>query len=820
MQAPTPDQQPERLAALHRYDILDTSAEPQLDEITRIVARACGAPVALITLVDEHRQWFKSAVGFERRETPLDVSFCAHAILQPGVFVVPDALQDERFASNLLVTDPPNFRFYAGAPLRTSDGFQLGTLCVFDYTPRAWTEEQSDLLGLLARQVMLLFEQHRSLAWMGKMSDERQAAEAALRLERGFLRKVIDTQPSLVFVKDWNGRFVLANEALARCYGTTVDAVVGKTDADLNGDSEEVRHFVRDDREVMSTRRMKLIAEEPVTSADGEVHWFSTVKVPLVNDDGSCDSLLGVATDITAQRRAAAALLESEKLHRIMGEVSPGFVWTVNAEGRFEYVNRTWEEFTGSTCEDLNANGWQRFNHPDELAEVQTRWLEAAQRALPFEMELRYRRRDGQYRWMLSRVVPVLNDLGGVARWVGSSVDIHDLKQLDEARRASDERLRQAQRLEAVGRLAGGVAHDLNNMLVAILGYSDFLGRSLSAGDARLEDVAEITKAASRSAALTRQLLAFARRERVDPNQFDLNALVRANERMLRLAMGERITLELDLDQRVLLVHADANRIEQVLLNLCLNARDAMPNEGRLCVRTRSTHLDARYGERHPGTEIQPGPYVQLAVSDSGHGMDGPTLSHVFEPFFTTKAVGQGTGLGLSSAYGTVKQAGGFIWAYSEPGSGSVFKVYLPETSSVVDQAPGPATSEPRRGSGVILVVDDAEEVRSATCRGLEQYGYTCLKAASGAEALRRLREDQLMVDLIVTDVVMPELNGLELAREVERLRPGMPLLFVSGYSEHDLVHRGLLERGSPFLEKPFTSEAAATRVGELLLKV
>ena len=309
------------------------------------------------------------------------------------------------------------------------------------------------------------------------MLAERDRVQAVLEQERAFLRRIIDTQPSMVFVKDWDGRFVMANEALARCYGSTVEGVLGKTDADLNPAAAEVDHFVHDDREVMRTRRIKLIPEESVTTAEGETCWFNTVKVPLVNEDGSCDKVLGVATDISVQKRALSALRETEQLHRTLGDVAPGFVWTVNADGRFEYVNRTWEEFTGSSCDDINANGALRFNHPDEVAEVERRWRASTEQGTPFEMELRYLRRDGACRWMLSRIVPVKDDGGRVARWVGSSVDIDDLKQVEAARRAGDERLRQAQRLEAVGRLAGGVAHDLDNMLVTILGYSEFVRR-------------------------------------------------------------------------------------------------------------------------------------------------------------------------------------------------------------------------------------------------------------------------------------------------------------------------------------------------------
>ncbi len=817
VRAPIPTNETERLAALRRYELLDTPPERDFDDIARVAASVCGAPIAQISFVDDCRQWFKAAVGLGLRPGPRDESFCAHAILRPELLVVPDTHQDPRFAANPYVTGSPHIRFYAGAPLVTRDGYSLGTLCVLDYVPRQLSEEHADLLQVLAHQVVTEMDLRRSLAVEAGIQEDRDRVQAVVQRERAFLRRIIDTQPSMVFVKDWEGRFVLVNEALARCYGSTVDGVVGKTDADLNPDAAEVSHFVQDDREVMATRSMKLIPEEPVTDSEGQVHWFSTVKVPLVNEDGSCDKLLGVATDITAQKRALSALKASEQLHWTLGEAAPGFVWTVGADGIFQYVNRTWKEFTGSDCEDLNAHGWQRFNHPDELAEVERRWAAAAAGGTAFEMELRYRRRDGPYRWMLSRIVPVKDEHGTVTRWVGSSTDIEDLKQMEAVRRANDERLRQVQQLESVGRLAGGVAHDLNNMLVAILGYSQFVAQGLAPESEPRRDVEAIIEAAGRSAALTRQLLAFARRDLIEPRRFDLNGTVLAGERMLRLAVGEGIRMELHLAHGGLYAYADVSRIEQVLLNLILNARDAMPDGGQIDIETRRVFLDESYANQHPGTAIRPSHYVMLVVSDTGHGMTPDTLARVFEPFFTTKAFGKGTGLGLATAYGSVKQAGGLLWAYSEVGQGTVFKVYLPEASES-DEAPVPPRAGAAAGEGrMILVVDDADLVRATTRRALELKGYRCIDVAGGSEALELLRAGREPVDLVLTDVVMPGLSGRDLGSRLETMRPGLPVLFVSGYTEEDIVKRGLLEAGRPFLAKPFTPEAIAAKVGEVL---
>jgi len=801
--APRPAGEPDRLAALRRYDVLDTPPEPAFDDLARLAAHVCGAPMALVSLVDDTRQWCKAELAFGRREVPRDASFCAHSILGPDVLVVPDATRDPRFAGSPLVTGPPGVRFYAGAPLVTPDGYALGTLAVLDRTPRDLPAEQRALLEALARRAVAELELRRSLHAQGA--------------ERAFVRRVLDTQPSMVFVKDWEGRFVLVNEALARTYGTTVEGIVGKTDADFNPDAGEVEHFMRDDREVIASRRPKLIAEEPVTHSDGQVRWYSTVKVPLVEDDGRCDKLLGVATDISVQRRALVALAESERLHRTLGDVAPGFVWTVDAAGRYEYVNRTWLEFTGSTLEELNAGGGDRFNHPDEVEEVRRRWARAAESGTPFEMELRYRRQDGAYRWMLCRVVPVRDEAGRVSRWVGSAVDIHELKRVEEERRRTDERLRQVERLEALGRLAGGVAHDLNNMLVAILGYSEFVAKSLPSDDERRADVESIAEAAGRSAQLTRQLLAFARRDMVEPRRVDLNAVVRGAERMLRLSAGEGVEVELVLEEGELCTLADPTRLERVLLNLVLNARDAMATGGRLRIATGRTTLDEGLADRHGDPGLAPGAYVCLTVTDTGHGMDRATLAQVFEPFFTTKPFGQGTGLGLSTAYGSVKQAGGHITVQSEPGRGTTFTVYLPAAGDRPAAEAARGIAAPSGDGRTILVVDDDAPVRSTTARSLVHGGYRALTAASAAEALELLAKEEKRVDLVLTDVVMPGMGGRELAARIAERYPGMPVVLMSGYTEEEIRLGGPPNGGPPFLAKPFTPQVLVAKMREVL---
>jgi two-component system, cell cycle sensor histidine kinase and response regulator CckA len=420
-------------------------------------------------------------------------------------------------------------------------------------------------------------------------------------------------------------------------------------------------------------------------------------------------------------------------------------------------------------------------------------------------------RADGERRTALAHANPIHDESGKLIGAVNVLVDITERKRTQEA-------LAQAQRMEAVGRLAGGIAHDLNNMLVVILGYADFATRRMDQLDPGRDDLEQIKKAASRSASLTAQLLAFARRDLIQPRRVDLSALVRDSEQMLRALLGENIDLELKLAEDPGWVLADAGRIEQVLLNLVLNARDAMPQGGHLTLETSRTTIDQSYLQTRPAIRIEPGDYIMLAVSDSGHGMDRATLERSFEPFFTTKPVGRGTGLGLAMVYGAVKQAGGMVWAYSEPGLGAVVKAYLPVATDSETRESGEAAHQRRQPSGeTVLLVEDEPQVRELAARALQEAGYLCLAASSGAEALGLLREHTGPIDLVFSDAVMPGMSGCELAERVRLIRPDLEMLFSSGYTEDDVLRRGLIRPGSPFLQKPFSPEGLVERVGAIL---
>jgi PAS domain S-box-containing protein len=508
------------------------------------------------------------------------------------------------------------------------------------------------------------------------------------------------------------------------------------------------------------------------------------------------------------QRAVAQAALErSESRYRSLTLASATIVWIADAEGAFIREGSSWEEYTGQAEREAAGCGWLDAIHPQDREPTAAAWRRAVERKEIYYAEYRLRRRDGQYRRVSSRGVPVLDSEGVLVEWVGACTDVED------ERKAADH-LRQTQRIEAVGNLAGGVAHEVNNMMTAVIGFGGFVLKGLSEDHPRRSDVSEMVKAATRAAGITRQLLAFTRQQMLQPSVLDLNSVITDLTRMLSGFLGADVELIVRLDPRTGRVRADRGQLEQVVVNLALNARHAMKSGGKLTLETASVMLDEAYAQRHLGTTIEHGPFVVVSVTDTGTGMDAATRAHAFEPFFTTKPVGQGTGLGLSTAYGIVKQSGGYIWLYSEPGLGTSVKVYLPKVSEPVNRPTRPLA--PPRGQGeTILVVEDEEAVRTLARRTLEEAGYHVLEAANGRAGLELVVSSE--VDLILCDVVLPEMSGHELARRLAAARPEIPILYMSGYPGPEVVDRGLIAHDAPFLEKPFTAEGLAKSVRGLL---
>ena len=506
-----------------------------------------------------------------------------------------------------------------------------------------------------------------------------------------------------------------------------------------------------------------------------------------------------------ASRRYEAVLSESERRFRTMADSAPVLMWLTDAAGKCTYVNFPWLQFTGNGLETELARDPGDGVHPDDAPRYRETLRKAADARVGFHMEYRFRRADGAWRWLLDTGTPRRGEDGSFLGYIGSCVDITDTKD-------TEEQLRQAQKMEAVGRLAGGIAHDFNNLLTAINGYSE-MALNMASEDATLSEfLSEIKRAGERAASLTQQLLAYSRKQILAPTVFDLNDTVADMERMLRRLIGEHIQMEAILAPGLGMVRADPGQVQQIILNLVLNARDAMQGGGRLTLETSNVIPDARPDQVSK-------PHVMLAVRDTGSGMSPDVKMRIFEPFFTTKDVGKGTGLGLSSVYGIIRQSGGFVTVDSEPGQGSVFRVHLPlaETDS------GPSAGN--RGTGLrpegaanetILLVEDEETVRKFIYRTLVAQGYSVLESKDGPSALT-LGEKCRRIDLLLTDVVMPNMNGAVLAERLKALHPGMGILFMSGYTDNVFLPGGLLEPGAKFLQKPFAQGDLLQKVKELL---
>jgi PAS domain S-box-containing protein len=543
-----------------------------------------------------------------------------------------------------------------------------------------------------------------------------------LTKQHAFLQQILDINPNFIFAKDREGRFTLVNRALADRFHAKPDDLIGKTDADLEPRRRETEALGHDDLDVMNRLEEKVIPEEPVIDAEGELHWLQVVKRPIIGEDGRAHQVLGVATDITERKRTEEELRQ--------------------------YREHLEEEVARRTVEIREANA--------------------------------------------------------------------QLRQQIMERQNLEEQLRQAQKMEAIGTLSGGIAHDFNNLLTVIQGYAGMLVERLRDDQGLRRYVEQISQAGERAASLTRQLLAFSRRQVLQPKVLNLNALVLHLEKMLQRLIGEDIEMVVIPAPGLGSLKADPGQLEQVIMNLVVNARDAMPNGGKLTLETANVELDEAYAREH--VSVRPGHYVMLAVSDSGMGMDQQTLSHMFEPFFTTKEQGRGTGLGLSMVYGIVKQSEGHIWVYSEPGRGTTFKIYLPLVAEGAEALPLAETlSVATDGVGTILLVEDNHPVRELASSVLATSGYTVLPAESTQLALSICQEHPGAIDLLLTDIVMPGFSGRELAKRISARRPNIKILYMSGYTTSAIVHQGVLDPGTFFLQKPFTPSSLKNKVREAL---
>jgi PAS domain S-box-containing protein len=657
-----------------------------------------------------------------------------------------------------------------------------------------------------AEELQTLQEQLRR-----EVSARAHAEQAQRRTEERYRTPADQVKDYAIFIMDDRGRHRSWNEGVQRLLGYDKGEFLVASSADLFT-VEDSAAGLPEQELAEATAHGRSTGDQWLVRKDGTQLWAS-VSTARVNDRHG--NLLGFAKrlrDLSEMRRVEEELRRNQEALELAHEAAGLGTWDHDLlTGTLRWDARARALF-GLGTDQPSEPRWADVIHPDDLGpttELQDRALEERK---PFSAEYRVLWPDRSLRWIAAigrgEVEP---SSGRPVRMRGILLDITERKE-------TEQRLEEVLRLESIGRLAGGIAHDLNNMLAAILGFGELLEQSLAASDPRRADLDQIIRAAQRSAELTRQLLAFARRELIQPRALDLNAVVRGAETILRPVLGENCALVLRLAPTCGVIYADPARVEQILINLVLNARDAMPQGGRVTVETDTVSFEAvapkRRGESDPPPTDR---YVMVAVRDTGFGMDASTLQRIWEPFFTTKPSGHGTGLGLSMVYGSVNQSGGFVWADSTPGEGTVIQAYWPEVQAEPELVERADDALPvRGGTETILIAEDDAVLRALTLRTLSQRGYRCLAADSAEQALEVLRAGTV-VDLLVTDVVMPGMSGGSLGEHLDRERPGVPILFISGFAGEDVIRRGMLAAGRPFLQKPFAPDELARKVREVL---
>ena len=620
-------------------------------------------------------------------------------------------------------------------------------------------------------------------------------------------RLISENAADMIAVVDMDGRRIFNSDAYQKILGYSAEELKNSSSMDQihPDDRERVKAAAAEARRTGVGKNL----EYRIRHKNGTWLVLESTSSVIGDASGVPEKLVIVNRDITARKQASEALRLSEVSFRSVIENAPYGIYRAQASGKLLLVNPALQKMLGyeSQAELLQLNLTTDV-YVDPLEQQRVNDLFSKQREFT-DVQVDWKRKDGTPIKVRCTGWFVKSAIDGAAYFEVFAEDVTEKWLLER-------QLRMAQKMEAVGRLSGGIAHDFNNLLGVIIGYSQVLKRTLPPGTPFLEHAEEIEKAGQRAASLTRQLLAFSRQQVLAPAVLNINSLISEMEKMLPRLIGEDIEIVIALDPAIGRVKADHGQLEQVVMNLAVNARDAMPDGGKVVITTSNVVLDDAWTRSHPGSKA--GDFVMLSVADTGTGIDSETLAHIFEPFFTTKERGKGTGLGLATVYGVVKQSGGYVWVESALGKGTAFEIYLPRIEELVS-VPEPVAPivEAFRGAETILLVEDADALRKLTHMLLEQHGYRVLVAANGAAALQLVEQKPERINLLLTDVIMPGLNGRALAGRLELLQPGLKILYMSGYTDDAIMDHGVLESGTHLLHKPFSEENLIRKVREVL---
>ncbi|CAN5146050.1 hypothetical protein BH10PSE13_BH10PSE13_07290 [soil metagenome] len=832
------------------------AAERDLDRIVQLITDAgvelTGAEFGAFfyNLIDEKGESYMlyslSGVprsAFEVFPMPRNTAIFAPTFAGEGIVRSDNIRLDPRYGHNAPRKGMPEGHLpvtsYLAVPVISRGGEVHGGLFFGHHGAARFTAEHERLMLGVAGHAAIAIDNARLYDSVAAELAGRHEAEADLRESNDRFRAAVDAIEGVLWTNSADGRMEGEQPGWSALTGQTREQYEGYGWSD-RVHPEDAEPTLRAWEAAVAARR-PFIFEHRLERHDGEWRHYSIRAIPTFDDSGTLRQWVGVHTDITDQRRAETALKElnatleqrieertreiraafnrleeSERRFRILVDgVTDYAIYMLDADGIITNWNAGAQRIKGYSGDEIIGRHLSTFyTSADREAGMPLRTLETAARAGKFEAEGLRVRKDGTEFWA-SVVVDAIHDESG--QLIGFAKVTRDLTE----KRAVEEQLRQSQKMEAVGQLTGGIAHDFNNLLTIITGNIDMATRALDAEDGvprARRAIGNAMKGADRAAALTQRLLAFSRRQPLSPKPLDLDKVVGGLSDLLKRALGELVRLEIVTSPGLWPVEADPNQMESALLNLAVNARDAMPEGGSLTIETANAHLDASYAAAH--AEVPAGNYVVIAVSDTGMGMPKETLARVFEPFFTTKEIGRGTGLGLSQVYGFVKQSGGHVNLYSEEGRGTTVKMYLPRFTgggaSEDEAVTGDAGGRGRSGE-TILIVEDDEEVRAYTVEIVRELGYQVHEAHDGASALRLIERPDIAIDLLFTDVVMPGMSGKELAETARELRPSLKILYTSGYTRHAIVHGGRLDAGVSLLSKPFTFQAVADRIRELL---